>query len=241
MNMDYDSLARDYALHRQVHPGVLAGLVNTSQLDPTAYVLELGCGTGNYICAIQEMSGCTCNGIDPSTQMVAKARQRSQHVRFCLGRAEALAFPDASFDLVFSVDVIHHVVDRPALYTEAWRVLRPGGLVCTVTDSEDIIRSRQPLAHYFPEAVEPEVRRYPRISNLLQMMTSAGFINIVEGRVEFRSSLRDIQAYRDRAFSSLYLITQEAFEGGIQRMEADLVNGPIPLVSRYLLLWGEKS
>ena len=128
--------------------------------------------------------------------------------------------------------------NREVYYREANRVIKPDGLVCTVTDSEDIIRARQPLAIYFPEAVEPEVERYPSISALYQMMEAAGFNNIHETRVEHRTTIQDIQAYRDKAFSSLYLISQEAFERGIRRMEADLLLAPVPAISRYLLLWG---
>ena len=179
-------------------------------------------------------------GIDPSGQMLSEARRRNPRVPFDLGKAEILAFPDTSLDLVFSVDVIHHVRDRAAYYLEALRVLKPGGLVCTVTDSEDIIRRRQPLANYFPETVEPELKRYPRIHDLRQMMDTAGFEGIFEESVEFQTAIQDIQAYRDKAFSSLYLIPPEAFERGIRRMEADLLLGPIQVISRYLLLWGVK-
>lgn len=240
MKMDYDNLACEYAQHRRVHPGVLTSLLKKSHINATSSVLEVGCGTGNYIIAIQEAAGCICQGVDPSGQMLAKAHGHSQQVRFDLGQAEKLVFPEAALDLVFSVDVIHHVGDRAAYYLEAFRVLKPGGLVCTVTDSEDIIRRRQPLANYFPETVEPEVKRYPCIPDLHQMMAKAGFEGIAEERVEYQTAIQEIQAYRDKAFSSLYLIPQEAFERGIQRMEADLRAGPIQVISRYLLLWGVK-
>jgi hypothetical protein len=59
--------------------------------------------------------------------------------------------------------------------------------------------------------------------------------------VEFPYLLTDIQAYHDKAFSSLHLIAEEAFERGIERLERDLGTGPIPCVSRYLLLWGTKQ
>ncbi|OFX26719.1 MAG: hypothetical protein A2Z07_02230 [Armatimonadetes bacterium RBG_16_67_12] len=49
---------------------------------------------------------------------------------------------------------------------------------------------------------------------------------------------RSVHPYRDRAFSSLHLIPQEAFARGLARMEQDLREGPIHCVSRYLLLWG---
>jgi ubiquinone/menaquinone biosynthesis C-methylase UbiE len=172
--------------------------------------------------------------------MLIRARARGRQVHFGLGQAETLDYPEATFDLVFSVDVIHHVSDRAAFFQEACRVLKPAGKVCTVTDSEDIIRRRQPLAYYFPESVEPEVKRYPCVTDLRQMMAKAGFKGIAEERVEYQTAIQDIQAYRDKAFSSLYLVSQEAFERGIQRMEADLLAGPIQVVSRYLLLWGVK-
>jgi ubiquinone/menaquinone biosynthesis C-methylase UbiE len=241
MKMNYDNLAVDYAQHRRIHPGVFINLLRVSHLDSASTVLEVGCGTGNYIVAIQEAIGCACQGIDPSKEMLAKARSRNLQVRFDLGRAEKFDFPASTFDLVFSVDVIHHIGDCAAYYQQAFRILKPEGLVCTVTDSEEIIRSRQPLAHYFPESVEPEVNRYPRIPVLHQMMVAAGFQKITEARVEHRTAIQDIQAYRDKAFSSLYLIPQEAFERGIQRMEADLRRKPIPAISRYLLLWRKRS
>jgi ubiquinone/menaquinone biosynthesis C-methylase UbiE len=240
MKMDYDTLAREYARHRRVHPNVLTSLLENSRVSSASQVLEVGCGTGNYIVAIQEAAGCACRGIDPSQEMLIRARGCSQEVRFDLGQAEKLTFPDDTFDLVFSVDVIHHVGDRAAFYREAGRVLKSGGKVCTVTDSEDIIRRREPLANYFPETVGPEIARYPHISDLRRMMEQAGMVEITEERVEHQYATADIQAYRDKAFSSLYLISQGAFEHGIRQMEADLVNGPIQAVSRYLLLWGVK-
>jgi ubiquinone/menaquinone biosynthesis C-methylase UbiE len=240
MKIDYDNLAQEYAQHRRVHPGVLMGLLTRSRLASASTVLEVGCGTGNYITTIQEMAGCTCIGIDPSGQMLAQASQRSQRVRYERGRAEELAFPDAGFDLVFSVDVIHHVNDRAAYFQEAWRVLKTGGLFCTVTDSEDIIRRRQPLATYFPETVDVELKRYPPIPDLERMLTAVGFLALTSESVEYEMATQDIQTYRDKAFSSLHLIPQEAFERGIHRMETDLLSGPILVVSRYLLLWGEK-
>ena len=240
MIMDYDTLVREYARHRQIHPGVLAGLLKKRPLNAAASVLEVGCGTGNYIIAIKEATGSNCWGIDPSEAMLAVACGRSRKVQFDLGQAERLAFPDAAFDLVFCVDVIHHVGDRAAYYREAWRVLKPGGCVCTITDSEDIIRRRQPLSNYFPQTVEKELERYPRIADLRLMMAESGFAGLVEDTVENQFAMHDIQAYRDKSFSSLHLISQDEFKRGIRRMDADLLVGPIQAISRYLMLWGAK-
>jgi ubiquinone/menaquinone biosynthesis C-methylase UbiE len=239
--IDYDKIATEYGRHRQVHPQVLKNLVETSGLGRASTVLEVGCGTGNYVLAVASLTGAAGWGVDPSEQMLSQAKVRSGHVRFQLGRAERLDLAPGSFDLVFSVDVIHHVGDRPAYYREAHRVLKVGGRVCTVTDSEWIICHRQPLATYFPETVEVELQRYPRIAQLHEFMEQAGFRRMAEATVEFAYQLTDIQAYRDKAFSSLHFLPQAAFERGIARMEKDLKKGPILGVSRNVLLWGTKQ
>jgi ubiquinone/menaquinone biosynthesis C-methylase UbiE len=220
---------------------VLEALVTTSGVGAGSRVLEVGCGTGNYITAVQQGTGSSCWGIDPAEQMLSMAGEASGKVVLQRGGAEKLDFPDGFFDLVFSVDVIHHVGDRTAYFREAHRVLKPRGRVCTVTDSEWIIRHRQPLATYFPETVEADLERYPRIAELRQVMEQAGFGGIAEDTVEIRYDLVDAQPYRDRAFSCLRLISDEAFHRGMQRMERDLRTGPVQCVPRYLLLWGTKQ
>jgi ubiquinone/menaquinone biosynthesis C-methylase UbiE len=208
-------------------------------------VLEVGCGTGNYIAALALITGCQGWGIDPSSEMLARARHRlagesQSHVKFSLGRAERLGQPRGIFGLVFSVDVIHHVQDRVAYVHEARRVLCPGGALCTATDTERIIRHREPLARYWPETVEVELARYPRIALIKTLYSEAGFDRIESETVEHRAVLTDIQAYRDKAFSVLHQISQAAYQRGLARLEQALRSGPIPSISRYALLWGVK-
>lgn len=239
--IQYDRIALEYARHRKVHPEVLRSLVSHSGIDGDSRVLEVGCGTGNYIAAIGAAVGCSCWAIDPSEEMLAAARIRSAHVTFRAGRAEQLKFETGSFDLVFSVDVIHHLENYAAYLGEVFRVLEPGGLVCTVTDSEWIIRHREPLAVYFPETVEVDLRRYPRLTDLRAFMQRAGLGDIEENLVEFPYEAADSSPYAEKAFSALHLISEDAFEQGLERMESDLRAGPVPWVSRYVLLWGRKG
>ena len=238
--IDYDKIVSDYARHRRVHPKVLEGLVTTSGIGAASKVLEVGCGTGNYIVAVQGLVGCSCWGIDPAEQMLSVGGDGLAKINFKCGRAEMIDFPRDFFDIVFSVDVIHHVGDRLAYIREAYRVLKAGGKVCTVTDSEWIIRHRQPLAAYFPETVEVDLGRYTPIAELQQIMGQVGFGEITENIVEYCYQQTDIQPYRDKAFSCLRLISEDAFQSGIERMERDLRTGPIQCVPRYLLLWGTK-
>jgi SAM-dependent methyltransferase len=234
--INYADAASAYAQHRRVHPEVLRRLL--AAVGPTSTVLEVGCGTGNYIDAIREQLGCPCHGIDPSAEMLARA---TAPIRFSQGNAESLNFPPASFDLVYSVDVIHHVSDRPRHFREAARVLRPGGKICTVTDSEWIIRNRQPLAEYFPETIAVDLARYPTLANLHASMSDAGFEKIKEDTVEFVGVVSDVGPYRDKAYSCLRLIAEDPFQRGLARLETDFSAGPVAWVPRYCLLWGSTS
>jgi ubiquinone/menaquinone biosynthesis C-methylase UbiE len=244
--IDYNRLAHNYATYRHVHPEVLRSLLEKSHLNPglESRVLEEGCGTGNYITQIAQVTGCVCYGLDPSARMLQQATSRPtampvpvSYIRAC---AEAMGLPDAFFDLVFSVDVIHHVADRRACFREARRVLKPGGLVCTVTDSEWVIRQRVPLSSYFPATVEPELRRYPSIVTLRREMQENGFNPVREEMVEFAYDLADATPFRAKVYSALHLIDEEEFARGLSRLERDLQRGPVPCVSRYMLVWGAR-
>jgi SAM-dependent methyltransferase len=236
-SVDYETRAGSYAEHRRPHPSVLRSLAGS--IDSSSRVLEVGCGTGNYIDWLGSSLGCKCSAVDPSPAMLAQLRRRGTPIRAQLGRAEALDFPDAWFDVVFSVDVIHHVVDRDQAYREAHRVLVPGGLVCTVTDSEWIIRNR-PQSAFFPETIPIELARYPSIDSIKSSMAEAGFIFLREDLAEDAYELTDSGPYRAKVFSSLLYLDELAYREGLARLEATLSRGPIPCVSRYVLLWGRK-
>ena len=192
-------------------PESSTSLLASGLFGPETRVLDVGCGTGNYAAALTEATGCRVSGIDPSRRMLDRARDAAPWESLVQGSAESLPFGDDSFDVVMSTDVIHHIGDRDAYFREAARVLRPGGHIVTVTDSHDDIPRRRPLSSHFPETVSVELQRYPPVPQLLEEMARAGFVEPRLVEVSHDYELDDIQAYRDRAFSSLHLIDEEAF------------------------------
>jgi ubiquinone/menaquinone biosynthesis C-methylase UbiE len=236
--LDYDRRATEFARHRKIHPEVLRELLASGVFGPETRVLDVGCGTGNYAAALTAATNCRISGVDPSQKMLERARDAASWESLARSSAENLPFGDDAFDVVMSTDVIHHIRDRDAYFREAARLLRPEGHLLTVTDSHDTIPRRRPLSSHFPETITVELQRYPPVPRLLKEMARAGFVEprIVEVSRDY--DLDDIQAYRDRAFSSLLLIDEEAFCDGISRLEADLARGPIACISIYTMIWG---
>lgn len=93
-------------------------------------VLEIGCGLGTDGAQFAR-AGADYTGVDLTDAAIELARRRFQLFNlpghFRTADAEALDFPDASFDLVYAHGVLHHTPDTRQAVREVHRVLRPGG------------------------------------------------------------------------------------------------------------------
>lgn len=97
-------------------------------------VVDLGSGSGMDVFYAARFVGPTGHvvGVDFTLEQLAKAREIAtasgfDHVEFLEGRIEAVPLPDASADCVISNGVINLCPDKKSVFTEAARVLRPGG------------------------------------------------------------------------------------------------------------------
>src|ERR1700709_1500877 len=89
-------------------------------------ILDIGCGPGTLAKRLAA-EGAAVTGIDPGTAALTKARESVPAAWFEPASAEALPFPDASFDGAVMLNALHHV-PRPAVaLVEAARVLVTGG------------------------------------------------------------------------------------------------------------------
>lgn len=95
-------------------------------------ILEVGCGPGNFACALAE-AGYTVTGLDAYGALVEVAREkrRARHLTNLAFRqgnlAEGSAFREATFDQVVNVHSLYVQADPDRLLRETWRVLKPGG------------------------------------------------------------------------------------------------------------------
>ncbi|NBB15780.1 methyltransferase domain-containing protein [Caulobacter sp. SLTY] len=93
--------------------------------QPTT-ALDVGCGEGRF-CRMLRAEGIDAIGIDPTAALLDTARRLDPEGDYRPGRAEALDFPDASFDLVVSYLTLIDIPDAEAAIGEMTRVLKPGG------------------------------------------------------------------------------------------------------------------
>lgn len=124
---EWAALAQDYAIYRSGYSNELYDFIAQFGLRRGAGILDVGCGTG-IASEPFAMNGFPVTGIDPSPAMLAAAARRLPNATFVKGEAEALPFPNERFDVVISAQTFHWV-DRARALSEAYRVLRPGGII----------------------------------------------------------------------------------------------------------------
>lgn len=163
-------------------------LMDQAELAAGQRVLDVGCGTGTLLVFVKDQHpDVDAVGVDPDPKALERARRKARRagvdVQFDQGYANALSYPDASFDRVLSSLMFHHLEsdDRNEAMRELRRVLRPGGrleLVDLAGRSAGGNRLHRWL-HSHPRMEDEQ--------SLLALMSEAGFARprIVERRTAF--------------------------------------------------------
>lgn len=163
----------------------LERLVELAELTPETVALDVATGGGHTALAIApHVRHVTASDLTPAMLETARAFLTAEgvtNVEFREADAEALPFPDASFDLVTCRIAPHHFADVPAAVGEAARVLRPGGLFLLL----DSAVPEEPEFDAFINELEwrrdpSHVRSY-KVSEWRSFMEAAGFeVEVVE-------------------------------------------------------------
>jgi arsenite methyltransferase len=167
----------------------------TAHLRPGEVVVDLGSGGGLDVFLAAKKVGPTGRaiGIDMTTAMIERARANAQagsytNVEFYEATIDQIPLPDASVDCVISNCVLNLAPDKPAVFREIARILKPGGRVAV----SDIA-----LKHELPEAVARSMAAYVgciagaiKIDDYKNGLLAAGFEH-----VEIVDSGADLGAY----------------------------------------------
>jgi len=158
-------------------------------LRPGERVLDLGSGGGFdcFLAARQVGPHGRVIGVDMTAEMISRARENAGklslgNVDFRLGEIEHLPVADASVDVVMSNCVINLSPDKPAVFREVFRVLRPGGRVAV----SDVVAT---------DALSDEERRNmalytgcvagaASVAEIQGMLRGAGFVDVQVNVVE---------------------------------------------------------
>jgi demethylmenaquinone methyltransferase/2-methoxy-6-polyprenyl-1,4-benzoquinol methylase len=174
--------------------------VSTVLVKPGARVLDLCCGTGDLMLALQARSGAVVFGSDFCHPMLVAARQKveQRRVRSSLFEADALSLPvaDGSVDLVTMAFGFRNLANYQHGLVELMRVLKPGGLAAILEFSTPPNPLLSRLYDYYSRAILPvigglisgskeaysylpeSVRKFPGAPELADQMREAGFTNV---------------------------------------------------------------
>jgi phosphatidylethanolamine/phosphatidyl-N-methylethanolamine N-methyltransferase len=151
----YEKLASVYDLTfgPTLHPGRLVAR-DRMGIRPADRILEVGVGTG--INTSLYPRNCQITGIDLSTSMLEKARERVareglRNVRLIEMDAASLTFADDSFDIVYAPYLVSVVPDPVQVVREMRRVCRPGGKIIILNH----FRSANPILSRMERAISP--------------------------------------------------------------------------------------
>lgn len=106
----------------------------------SARVLEVGCGLGFFGRRLQKEF--TYVGFDISIDALTYARVLNHLSTSVSGEAGALPFRDHSFDALVAFDLVEHLMDPLLFFGEAWRVLKPDGIVVVTTPNISSLGNR---------------------------------------------------------------------------------------------------
>lgn len=233
----YDQIGIGYDTTRSADPGIVQ-LLAAAVGKPPRSILDVGCGTGNYTLALAER-GFAIAGLDPSSTMLAVAAGKRQGLKWINAAADDLPFPDASFDAVTAVNVVHHFRTGNE-FTEIRRVLRHDGRVVLFGAMAEQIE-RYWLARYFPVAIGKSALEAVSVQRIAEIGETAGLQ--VERRISWHQPADPVdfflycgkhrpELYLDpaiRAGISTFtkLADEEELNKGLIKLKQDIQSGAI--------------
>jgi ubiquinone/menaquinone biosynthesis C-methylase UbiE len=225
----------------------LETMLREAALQPGDRVVEVGCGTGRLTLPLSAMTPARVTGVDSEIRMleVARGKDISGRVDWVRGSAYRLPIDDEATALVMMVMVVHLLRQRVRAFTEARRILRPGGLLSLWTFTPRHVEDFY-LNAYFPSIAVIDRPRFPSVAVLSAELRRAGFDDL---RVRLMDEPRQldiadvVDRVRGRYISTLAMLPPLEYRLGLQQLEEMLAqNRSIRLAQRseWAIITAEK-
>jgi len=230
-SLDYNKLSQIYDSSRVANTETTGKLLRLLDINGDSVVLDMGCGTGNYTAALEQVANRVI-GIDKSLGMIKRAHIKFPELSFVCGDVTSIPIGSESIDAAFAIQVLHHVKDKEKFCNEAYRVLRNLGYVAVHACSHRQIRAFW-FFHYFPKGLQIDLERSPDCDEIKYLLDRAGFSGIhyevcyTDAVVTNETPEQYLDKdYRD-SISTFSFLTEEEIEEGCEKIRKDIDLGAI--------------
>jgi SAM-dependent methyltransferase len=246
---DYNRIADKYDRRYELHAyaGVREALFTFLDSRSVSAALEVGCGTGHWLAEIAGRDRSAerpfVAGVEPATEMLARAQAANTGARLVRAQAEALPWRDATFDRLFCVNALHHFSDRVRFFRDARRILKPGGALMSIGKDPHTERDSWWVYDYFPDTLTIDRDRFGPVRVLRGELAQAGFawaesfeVDRIEAVMPANNAFAD--AVVDPAYTSqLTVLSEDEFNVGVARIrDANAAaGGQLDLVTDFRL------
>jgi ubiquinone/menaquinone biosynthesis C-methylase UbiE len=148
--------------------------LNRLSVPENGQLLDVGCGTGELLSRIGgQYPGLALAGIDPVPEMLAVAKGKlSGGAELRVGYANALPWPDESFDVVVSCNMFHYITHPVPAIREMTRVLKSGGKLVITDWCDDYLACR--LCNIYLRITNRAYYKTYRQHECLELLAAAG-------------------------------------------------------------------
>jgi SAM-dependent methyltransferase len=226
MSPSFAEIAPRYDALRPLSPGDRARLetmLRSAALEAGDLVVEVGCGTGRLTLPLSVMTPGRVVGVDSEARMldVARAKDAADRVEWVRGSAYRIPLGDGAAALTMMVMVVHLLRQRVRAFTEARRILQPGGRLSLWTFTPRHVEEFY-LNAYFPSIAVIDRPRFPSVAVLSAELRRAGFDEV---RAELLDEPRQmdiadvVDRVRGRYISTLAMLPPLEYRLGLQQLE----------------------
>jgi len=260
MEAQYDKIGIDYNLTRRADKYLTEQLMFHLKPNKEGLYLDIGCGTGNYTNELQK-KGFQFIGIDPSDEMLEKAKAKNQQIDWRVGAAENTGLADIKVNGVIGSLTIHHWTNLEKGFSELCRVMKEDGRIVIFT-STPIQMKGYWLNHYFPKMLNDSITQMPSSEKVQNAMQNAGIEITGTKKYDIKPDLEDQFLYCGKQNPELYfddkirngissfssLANQKEVEQGLKTLRKDMDSGKIKQIINlyendlgdYLYIIGKK-